>query len=399
MSRAPTLVPNRGARTAGALIAGVLGCLALSASAQDPVPPSADPSPARSEAWQVGGCALCHVVPGQPTAAREDSCADCHAWIRKVAASPDARTRAMEIFPLWERYEKNVATYLPVPSLAAAMARLEPAWVDRYLQDPHDLRPGLPEGMPRFALTAEQRGEIVAAFAKAKAAVPATPAPDPTRVDAGRALFDKKGCAMCHSLGSAWTDAGIPLAPDLAVTRQRMSPDMVAAWIRDPRALSTDTVMPTFPLTDEEVLALRDYVLLSPIEAAVPVAAQLPPPTTSPVTWADVEAEVFGKICVHCHMDPDQNQGRRGPGNAGGFGWPASGIELQTYEGVVAVADRIPDALLRRRQEAVRDHVAPGELPQAIERPELPGMPLGLPPIDDEGTAMVLGWIAQGMPR
>ena len=97
--------------------------------------------------------------------------------------------------------------------------------------------------------------------------------------------------------------------------------------------------------------------------------------------------------------NPAQNQGRAGPGNAGGFGWAATGIELQTYEGVVAAADRIPDALLRRRAEAARDVVAAGHAPAGVERPARPGMPLGLPPLPDEDISLVLGWIAQGMPR
>ena len=187
---------------------------------------------------------------------------------------------------------------------------------------------------------------------------------------------------------------------DLAVTRERMHPDMVAAWIRDPRQVSAEASMPGLGLPEAEVLALRDYLLLAAPDAPpAPAWAELPAPVRRPVAWAEVEAEVFGKICAHCHMDPALSQGRRGPGNAGGFGWPETGIVLQTYEGVVAVADRIPDSLRRRRQEAARDCVSPGFAPASVERPERPGMPLGLPPLSDAQTALVLGWIAQGMPR
>ena len=40
-----------------------------------------------------------------------------------------------------------------------------------------------------------------------------------------------------------------------------------------------------------------------------------------------------------------------------------------------------------------------GFQPATVTRPELPGMPLGLPPIPDEDISLVLGWIEQGMPR
>ena len=125
----------------------------------------------------------------------------------------------------------------------------------------------------------------------------------------------------------------------------------------------------------------------------------MPEPVKTPVSWAMVEERVFGKICVHCHMDPEANQGRRGPGNAGGFGWEPTGIQLETREGVIAVGDKIADALARRRLEAVRDYVGLGETPAEVDRPVRPGMPLGLPPIPDEDIALVLGWIEQGFPE
>lgn len=383
---------------------GALLALLEAAWAQPDVPaPQPDvPAPlaAVDEAWAAGGCALCHEVPGQPRAARQDSCADCHAWIRTVAASPAAREKALAVFPLWERYERNTHSYLAVPSLSAAMARLEPAWIDGYLQDPHDLRPAMPEGMPRFSLSDAQRAALVAAFAQARVPVAASPAPDPARLSEGERLFTARGCVTCHSMGPRPALAPVPLAPDLATTRQRMDPDTTWAWIADPGAVSPQATMPSLGLPPDEVTALRDFVLLADVSApAQPAGAALPAPVDRPVAWAEVEAEVFGKICVHCHMDPAQNGGRRGPGNAGGFGWQPTGIELQTWEGVVAVADRIPDALLRRRQEAARDVVHPGFAPAEVVRPERPGMPLGLPPLTDEQTALVLAWIAQGTPR
>ena len=360
------------------------------------VPPPDDPA----SGWVAGDCARCHVVPDQPAEPRVRSCATCHEWVQEVAANPKARARALELFPDWERYEQTVHSYLEVPSLAAAMARLDPDHVVRYLQDPHDLRPRLDEGMPRFALTPLQLRELRDAFAEAQVDVPRTPKPKKRRVATGEALFAEKGCAACHSLGDRHTEAGIPMAPDLAHTRDRMDADHVAAWIADPSAVSAAATMPTVPLTEDEVLALRDYVLLAPLGwEADATTAELPAPAAEPVTWEQVNVRVFGRICVHCHMAPELNEGRAGPGNAGGFGWAATGIELQTREGVMAVADRIPDALLRRRHEAARDVVLPGRRPATGTRPERPGMPLGLPPLDDADTALVLAWIAQGMPE
>jgi mono/diheme cytochrome c family protein len=359
-------------------------------------PPALDPV---SAAFVAGDCHRCHTVPSVGDAARLDSCKVCHVWIKAVSADPAKREKAKQVFPLWDRYEKNVATYLEVPSLDAAMARLDPEWVRGYLRDPHDLRPHLSETMPRFDLDPAEVDTIVGAFAKARVKVPGSPEPAKSRVAEGEKVFGAKGCGSCHAFGGRASGA-IAMAPDLANTRDRMDPDVVYAWIADPKAVSAAATMPDFGLTDAEVLAVRDYVLLAdPKWKPAPKVTADPVATKDPVTWAQVEERVFGKICVHCHMNPDLNQGRAGPGNSGGFGWPATGIELQTYEGVAAAADRIPDAILRRRHEAPRDAVAPGQAPAPLTRPARPGMPLGLPPLSDEEISLVLGWIDQGMPR
>jgi len=395
---APILV---GLALGGAALIG-----AQSVQAEPPAEPTEGASPstsltrAQQDAFVAGDCNRCHHVPTVADAGRTDSCQGCHVWIKAVSADPKKREKALAIFPLWERYEKNVASYLEVPSLDAAMARLEPAWVEAYLKDPHDLRPNLPETMPRFDLDEEQVDAIVAAFAARRVPVASTPAPDPANVERGQALFTERGCVACHTFGARHTTGAVPMAPDLAHTRERMHPDRVAAWIRDPQALSDQATMPALALPQDEILALRDYVLLAePGAQPAPTFSSTVQPTTEPVTWADVEERVFGRICVHCHMDPEQNQGRAGPGNAGGFGWPATGIELQTYEGVRSVADKIPAALARRASEAHRDVVPPGHAPARVDRPDKPGMPLGLPPLSEQDTALVLGWIEQGMPR
>ena len=358
-----------------------------------------DPALTLPQVWADADCGRCHSVPGQEEYDRLDSCSTCHIWIRKVADSPRAREKAREIFPKWDRYERNTRSYLLVPALEPAMARLEPAWVRTWLSDPVDVRPGMYEGMPRFDLSEAQLDVLEAAFAEQLVDVPATPAPDPANVETGRTLFETRGCLAYHGFGATKPVPGIPTAPDLARTRDRMSPDRTVAWIINPMAISPKATMAPQPVTPDDAVALRDFLFLSdPGAAPPPPAPPAPEPTKEPVTRAQVEEKVFGRICVHCHMDPDQNEGRAGPGNAGGFGWAATGIELQTPQGVAAHAEAVVESMLRRRDEARRDHVGHGVAPAEVERPELPGMPLGLPAIPDEDIALVLGWIEQGMP-
>lgn len=387
-------------RTPASLVAIAAAALA-SILAIGPAPARGDASTTPlDKAWAAGDCGRCHAVPGRAEIPRTDNCSACHIWIRTVAANPDARARAREVFPKWDRYERNVGSYLVVPTLESAMARLEPSWVRAWLQDPYDVRPGMYEGMPRFALTEGQLDALEAAFAAATVPVPPAPDPDPANVAAGMALFEARGCIGCHAFGATRPVPGARNAPDLARTRHRMAPDRVVAWITNPLSVSPKSAMPPQPVTPADAIVLRDFIFLADPGAAEPAPASGPPaPTTEPVTWAQVEERVFGRICVHCHMDPAQNEGRAGPGNAGGFGWAATGIELQTPDGVAANATAVVASLLRRRDEARRDHVLHGFAPAEVRRPALPGMPLGLPPIPDEDISLVLGWIEQGMQR
>ncbi len=374
----------------------VLALVAMPACA----PASAtEPSPAPFAALQ---CNDCHAIPGVATPPRTESCSGCHAWVRTVAANPAARQAAMTVFPKWERYERNVKTYFAVPDLAVAAARLDPAWVRSYLEDPYDTRPAMPETMVRLGADAASIESIVAWFTVRRRAVPASPAPDPANIAAGAKLFAERGCTACHAFGGAFPGPGIPAAPDLQHARDKMTDDALVAWIQAPSAFGS-TTMPDLGLTLPEAVAVRDYLVLAdprPRPSLATVASSVAP--RSPVAeprWEDVESHVFGTICVHCHMDPAQNEGRAGPGNAGGFGWPATGLELQTYASVRANGPAILAALHRREGEAARDYVQPGEAPAHVVRPEKPGMPLGLPPIQAADIAMVELWYARGAPE
>ena len=346
-----------------------------------------------------GDCVLCHVVAGEPVAEMDVGCQSCHQWVRAVSQDSAKRAQAMAVFPLWERYERTVHSYIATPDLAAA-SRLDPAWVADWLADPHDVRPRLDEGMPRFGLSASERREVAGFLVASRPEIPSTVAPSADRVARGAVVFTEAGCPSCHTFGSAHTSGVLPLAPDLIHTRDRMKPDVVSAWMASPTSFSKDATMPAVDLSPDDLLAVRDYILLADVSAPeAPPPSELGTSGAKDVVWADVEERVFGRICVHCHMDPAQNGGRRGPGNAGGFGWAATGLELQTYDSVKRHEPAIVAAMMRRRDEAARDHVAPGQRPAALKRPSAPGMPLGLPAIDDADLQLVLAWYAQGAPR
>ncbi|GAB4110570.1 MAG: hypothetical protein OHK0013_46450 [Sandaracinaceae bacterium] len=411
------------------------------------------------EALERNQCNRCHTIDDLEPAPRPQHCIGCHVFLDGL--TPDDRRYhtladryGEEVI---QRYQRNIEHYLAAPDLTRIAARLRPAWIDTFLRAPWDLRPAMDETMVRTRLSGSDRAAIVRYFAAvAEVADPTTSTPaeveqarapvDAERLAQGARAFRERGCNLCHFIGNVDVGrapdeilaAGPParMAPNLRFTRDRMYPDVLLQWILDPQSLHPGTTMPNLHLDPREAELLRDYLLgVDPALEPVPTLARhaLPPPVDRPVGWAEVKERVLGRICVHCHMNDHERD--PGPGHVGGFGWPAAGLRMRTYEMLVAgmpcadplaspegaapvapgsfagpycsvLEPREPggippllEVMLLRHDEAPRDHVAPmhdhDRPPFASERP---GMPMGLPAIPDEEIALVRAWIEQGCP-
>jgi cytochrome c5 len=419
---------------------------------------------AREQALEAGReaivrneCNRCHTIDDIEPASRPRHCINCHVFLDGLTPD-DRRYRTLadrygeEVV---QRYQRNIEHYLVAPDLTRVGARLRPSWIDTFLREPWDLRPAMDETMVRIRLSDADRAAIVRYFAAVaevrdpsgttEAAVE-LPRPDAARLERGARAFRERGCNLCHFLGNADVGrsadevraVGLParLAPNLRFTRDRMLPDIVLQWILDPQSLHPTTLMPNLHLEVPEAELLRDYVLaadprLEPMPSRQ--AHALPAALERPVGWEEVKERVLGRICVHCHMNEHERD--PGPGHVGGFGWPAAGLRMRTYEALVAgmpcrdpletpaggapvapgslagpfcsvLEPRAPggippllEVMLLRHDEEARDRVAPLH---DHERPPFasprPGMPMGLPSIPDEEIALVRAWIEQGCP-
>lgn len=111
----------------------------------------------------------------------------------------------------------------------------------------------------------------------------AAPSPTATRptathspADAGRVLFQTKGCTTCHrheglnlaripTDGPADTSLGeIIGAPDL--THYQPNPDFVRQWLKDPRSVRPETRMPDLGLKEVEIETLLAFLLTNVAE-------------------------------------------------------------------------------------------------------------------------------------
>jgi mono/diheme cytochrome c family protein len=273
--------------------------------------------------------------------------------------------------------------------------------------------------MPKLGLTEQDAKDLVAYLTStASASDVELPEGNATR---GRELMEKKSCGSCHEFTGAppfsvKADAqvsdeqqkrAVRLAPDLRFSRERFKKGAMVAWLRDPKALKADTLMPSHSLDQKEALDVATYLYTAELTAYTPP----PMPERLPVLERRVEFQevmdrVFGVTCRHCHSDPDAALGDGGPGNTGGFGFKPKGLDLATYRGIAAgyldeskertsVFLPLPDGTPRLLAALLARQMEERGQRHALVR----GMPLGLPALTPEQVQLVESWIAQGRPR
>lgn len=162
------------------------------------------------------------------------------------------------------------------PLLTPEGARVQPTWLHDFLGGPITIRPWLAVRMPTFGLADTEIDALSAYFRAIAAPNPAPQAADASAPPAvGQELFELLKCQQCHVLGAIPKDHPTSnLAPDLRMAHERLQPEWIVAWLRDPSAILPGTRMPSFwpdypksfypPLERDgarQVRAIRDHLL------------------------------------------------------------------------------------------------------------------------------------------
>lgn len=426
---------TRPSTSLGLLLSSIVLCAALTACPEKKPQPdpsvknaaSASPSSLPTERISVADathgkelvakyeCNRCHEGTGHPTPPQGKQCVGCHKDIMEDRFKAPAESIA--------RWKPRVRELADAPSLEASGRRFTRKWIEAFLLSPSDLRPHLKQSMPRLPISPDDARDI-AAYLVPDADAPA-PQSSPELAGAdlgkGRQLLETKGCSSCHVFtGVAALAASAPpamdpkafdrarrLAPDLRVTRERMTPARLVAWLRDPKAVKPDSAMPNVLLTDAEVKDVAAYLLGTDVAppAAKPRLLRLPV-LSRKVTFKEVDEKVFHRTCWHCHSEPDYAIGDGGPGNSGGYGFKPRGLNLSDYGGIAA--GYVDDKGERQSVFAKDDEGLPRIVRALVARHDeengaatgaVRGMPLGYEPLSLEEIQLVESWVAQGRPR
>lgn len=180
----------------------------------------------------------------------ELGCVNCH------IASADLK----------QRFDSKIA-----PRLSEVGARVQPAWMMKFIADPHGVKPG--STMPQMFVgwSESKRDEAVLALTNFLAATgrPANQSLNLQASKRGKKLFYEVGCVVCHGPqdGESVPAATSVLLADLSA---KYTVTSLAEFLKNPHAVRPSGRMPSLNLKDKEPEDLAHYL-------AAGSAAQLPP--------------------------------------------------------------------------------------------------------------------------
>jgi mono/diheme cytochrome c family protein len=170
------------------------------------------------------------------------------------------------------------------PLLTPTGAKVQPEWLIAFLHAPTTIRPWLDVRMPSFHFERERITELVSMFqgiARVDERYPFldTASITPESLRRGRALFGQRGtsnyaaslkCNSCHPSGDVLPESPpTQWGPDLNMARERLRPEWVPHWLRNPQAVQPGTRMPNFfydedtPLVEnpeQDIFDLRNFL-------------------------------------------------------------------------------------------------------------------------------------------
>jgi len=175
------------------------------------------------------------------------NCLGCHEYDRK---SPRSSGHIRAYYPSEEKA-------LAPPVLHGEGRKVQPLWVQDFIQEPIPLRPWLKVRMPTFGLDDKEvqvlSDYFVALEPKDHPFYGVNPATiDKHAIAQGKQELIAYKCLQCHVLDEIPAGKNPDeLAPDLSLAKSRLRPEWVEEWLTNPQGFQPGTRMPNFFFYDE----------------------------------------------------------------------------------------------------------------------------------------------------
>jgi len=176
---------------------------------------------------------------------------------------------------------QTVALWRKGPDLYYAGDRYNQDWIEKWLQHPKHVRPAGVDYMTHvqtgkkwdivrkdslkdhMALNAKDAKNVASALAELRSKSALLKAenydPDASFGAMGDMMFDKvNGCMACHSIEPGY---GGLSGPELYTAAERLKPEYMLSYIRDPQAWNHRTWMPKRVLSEEDMQKMVNYII------------------------------------------------------------------------------------------------------------------------------------------
>jgi len=187
------------------------------------------------------------------------------------------------------------------PSLSHIADKTTREWIYAWLKDPQAY--AVSATMPNFKLSDEEARDISAFLIANSTPVPGDTltlpqqaASDPT---AGASLYGQSFCATCHAAqNAAGNVVGGDVGPELTRIGNKVKPEWLAAWIKNPRIYDPPTEMPQYRFSDSQIAVLTGY-LQAKSDSDFLANIHLDPATPEQITHGKLLLAEYG--CASCH--------------------------------------------------------------------------------------------------
>ena len=137
------------------------------------------------------------------------------------------------------------------PNLKDVRLKLRSAWLPHWIENPHDFRPTTK--MPRFRLE-DAQVQAIAAFIWQSSLTERLESQLEGDPEAGRQLFQERGCMACHAVGEGDQAVGGTFAANLSRVGEKAHYDYLVRWIHNPR----ERTLPYCPVHQRDITP-EDY--------------------------------------------------------------------------------------------------------------------------------------------
>ena len=188
------------------------------------------------------------------------------------------------------------------PSLSHVADKTTREWIYTWLRDPRAY--AATATMPDFKLKDEDARDISAFLISNSSRLPSateTVPPQKAAADAaaGASLYGESFCASCHAVQNAAGNlVGGDVGPELTRVGNKLRPEWLRAWLRNPRSYDPGTQMPHYRFNDLQVSLLTGF-LQAKFDPDFPSNVHLESPT--PEQIANGRRLVMDYGCASCH--------------------------------------------------------------------------------------------------